>query len=204
MKTIQTLLDESAARHSHLCPRQVLGVRMGMLAADLLGIDLPQSDKRLVVISETYGCTVDGIEVSTGCSAGARTLYFEDYGKVAASFIDSQTGQAVRLVPLDSARVEAAVFAPEANGDWQAQLLGYQRMPAERLFRIQRIELVTPLELILSRPSARAVCEACGEEIKNERERVVGGQVLCRACAGPAYYRACEEPAGEVPFAFSR
>ena len=35
---IQPFLELSAARHSHLCPRQVLGVRMGMLAGKLLGL----------------------------------------------------------------------------------------------------------------------------------------------------------------------
>lgn len=33
------LLDQSAALHRHLCPRQVLGVRMGLLAGKLLGLN---------------------------------------------------------------------------------------------------------------------------------------------------------------------
>ena len=53
MKTLDELLTESAALHHHLCPRQVLGVQMGRLAATLLDLDLPQSDKRLLIIVET-------------------------------------------------------------------------------------------------------------------------------------------------------
>lgn len=192
MKTLQTLLDESAARHSHLCPRQVLGVRMGLYAGELLGLDLPQADKRLLVIVETDGCTVDGLAAATGCSVGRRTMRIEDYGKVASSFIDTQTGKALRLIPLPDSRREAAANAPEANGDWQAQLLGYQRIPAEALFTVQGIELVTPVEKVVSRPGAKAICEACGEEINNERELILEGRVVCRACAGHSYYSTCE------------
>ncbi|HET7378167.1 MAG TPA: hypothetical protein VFK30_15750, partial [Anaerolineae bacterium] len=45
-RSLSELLHESAMRHKHLCPRQVLGARMGLLAAHELQIDLPCSDKR--------------------------------------------------------------------------------------------------------------------------------------------------------------
>ncbi len=203
MKTLQALLDESAARHSHLCPRQVLGVRMGMLAGQLLGLDLPQSDKRLLVIAETDGCALDGLAVSTGCSVGRRTMRIEDYGKVAASFIDTQSGMALRMIPGMDARREAAACAPEAGGDWEAQLLGYQRIPALTLFRVRSIRLITPVEKILSRPGARAVCAVCGEEINNERELLREGRLVCRPCAGDAYYQTCEQDVEPLPAAAS-
>jgi hypothetical protein len=47
---------------------------MGIFATELLGIDLPRCDRRLLVISETDGCTVDGLIASTGCRVGSRTL----------------------------------------------------------------------------------------------------------------------------------
>ncbi len=99
LPSLQELLQATAARHYHLCPRQVLGVRMGMLAAQLLHLDLPQTDKRLLTIVETDGCFIDGIAVATGCWVGRRTLRIEDYGKVAATFVDTQTEQAIRLTP---------------------------------------------------------------------------------------------------------
>lgn len=84
LKTLQKLLAEVAAQHSHLCPRQVIGVRMGMLAAELLDIDLPQINKRLLVIVESDGCFADGVATATGATVGHRTMRVEDYGKVAA------------------------------------------------------------------------------------------------------------------------
>ncbi len=99
MPSLQELLQATAARHYHLCPRQVLGVRMGLLAAHTLHLDLPQTDKRLLTIVETDGCFTDGLAVATGCWVGRRTLRIEDYGKIAATFVDTLTEQAIRLTP---------------------------------------------------------------------------------------------------------
>jgi formylmethanofuran dehydrogenase subunit E len=197
MPALADLLEASAALHRHLCPRQVLGVRMGLLAGEILDIDVPQADKRLLTIVETDGCAADGIAVATNCWVGRRTLRVVDYGKVAAVFVDTLTGHAVRIVPRGTARARAAAYASEAVGKWQAQLLGYQRMPDDELLSAQTVELRAPLAQILSRPGKKAVCDACGEEILNEREVIQDDAVLCRACAGEAYYAYVwpEEPA---------
>ena len=189
MNTLNDLLQESAALHKHLCPRQVLGVRMGLFAGELLGLIVPQSDKSLYTIMETDGCGADGVSVATNCWVGRRTMRIEDYGKVAATFVNSQTGQAVRLAPRDDVRVKARGFAPQAHNKWEAQLLGYQRMPAAMLFSAECVDLITPIERLISRPGRKAICEFCGEEIMNERELLRDGSTLCRACAGQAYYR---------------
>ena len=188
MITLPELLETSAALHRHLCPRQVLGVRMGMLAGEVLALALPQTDKRLYVVAETDGCAVDGISVATNCWVGRRTLRLEDFGKVAATFIDRQTGRAVRIAPQPGCREQARACAPEAVNKWAAQLLGYQRMPAEALLSVQAVQLKVSVAQWVSRPGVKVVCEMCGEEIMNERERVADGQVLCRACAGESYY----------------
>jgi formylmethanofuran dehydrogenase subunit E len=204
MNTLQELLEQSAELHRHLCPRQVLGVRMGIAAGQLLGLDLPQADKRLLTIVETDGCFTDGVAVATNCWVGRRTLRVLDYGKVAATFVDTQTGAARRIVPSAEARTHAANYAPEAHSRWEAMLLGYQRMPQGLLLRWQAVELTTPVAEILSRPGARALCDRCGEEILNEREIVRGGITLCRSCAGDGYYQpvsiACALAGDDVSF----
>jgi two-component system nitrate/nitrite sensor histidine kinase NarX len=58
--------------------------------------------------------------------------------------------------------------------------------------------LRTPLAQIISRPGVRCTCDRCGEEIINEREVVVSGECLCRACAGDAYYDVCEGSDGRI------
>lgn len=191
MKPLTELLEKSAALHRHLCPRQVLGVRMGMLAGTLLGLYLPQvhRNKRLLTVVETDGCASDGIAIATNCWVGRRTLRIEDYGKVAATFVDTKTELAVRIVPHHEVRQRAFNFAPEARNKWEAQLLGYQRMPDDLLLSFAYVDLVVPVEQLVSRPGMKAICAHCGEEIMNEREVHQAGMTLCRACAGPAYYR---------------
>lgn len=189
-RSLTDLLDESAARHKRLCPRQVLGVRMGLLGARLLNLDRPDADKRLLVIIETDGCFADGISAATGCTIGARTLRVIDHGKVAAVFIDTETDRAVRIVPHPHSRERAQQITPWAQSRWHAQLEAYQVMLDEELFTVQSVELTLASNKLISRPGRKAMCEACGEEIINEREVLQGGRVLCRACAGDGYWQA--------------
>ena len=192
MPSLDDLLNQSAALHNHLCPRQVLGVRMGMLAGDYLQLTLPQSDKRLITISESNGCGIDGISVATGCRLGRRTLFVQDFGKMAATFVDTLTGQAVRIFPAHNSRQLAPTYAPDAGSRWEAYLLGYQRIPAELLLTTQPVTLHQPLEHLLGEAGYRVNCELCGEEILNRREVEIEGTVMCRGCAGERYYRLAE------------
>lgn len=193
------LLSRSASLHNHLCPRQVLGVRMGLLAGELLGLDLPQTDKRLFTFMETDGCTMDGVSVATGCWAGRRTLRILDYGKVAATFVDTQSGSAFRIHPHPEARLAWLRYAPQAPDPWHGYLAAYQVMPAEELLAVQPVQLSVSLEAILSRPEARAKCERCCEEIINERQVLRDGQVLCLSCAGEGYYTAKDPLPTDMP-----
>ena len=185
---LNDLLNTSAANHERLCPRQVLGVRMGLAAGRVLGLDVPRRDKRLLVFVETDGCFADGISAATGCQVGHRTLRVIDYGKVAATFVDTWTGRAVRVAPRSGVRQRARAYAPEVDDRWQAQLLGYQRMPDDELVTIQDVQLLFSLERFISKSGHRVECQLCGEEILNEREVVHSGMTLCRACAGEQYY----------------
>ncbi len=190
MESLTVLLERSADLHRHLCPRQVLGVRMGLLAGEILGLDLPQGEKakRLFAIVETDGCASDGIAVAANCWVGHRTMKIEDYGKVAATFVDTRTKTSVRIIPRREIRSLAHSYAPEADNKWEAQLLGYQRIPNGELLSVSFVQLATPIEMIISRPGMKAVCDQCGEEIMNQREIRNGGLTLCRACAGSSYY----------------
>jgi formylmethanofuran dehydrogenase subunit E len=188
MKTLEQLLEDSSALHRHLCPRQVLGVRMGVWAGELLGLELPQGDKRLLTIVETDGCFTDGVSAATNCWVGRRTMRVEDFGKVAATFVDTVTRTTIRIAPRLDVRQRARDYAPEARNQWEAQLLGYQRMPAGELLSAHSVRLNTPIERIASRPGVKTLCDVCGEEIMNEREIVRHGATLCCACAGQGYY----------------
>jgi formylmethanofuran dehydrogenase subunit E len=193
MNDLQQILAVSSARHTHLCPRQVLGARIGLAGASALGLDFPRKDKRLLVIIETDGCFADGIEAATGCSVGHRNLRIEDYGKIAATFIDVKTEQALRITPKLDLRQRALTYAPAASRHYFAQLQAYQIMPDDELLHFQPVRLNVPIQQIVSRAGVRVNCDQCGEEIINEREIVSNGQSLCRGCATGGYYHGQEE-----------
>lgn len=189
---LDDLLQTSAVHHHKICPRQVLGVRIGLLAGRLLGIPLPQPEKRLLAIAETDGCFVDGLSAATGCYVGRRTLRIEDYAKTAVTFIDTLTEQAIRIVPQSHARELAREYALSARNKWEAQLIGYQHIPDEFLFHWQQVELKTPVKQIIGQAGKRVACEICGEEIINQREVIHEGTILCKSCAGESYFRFTE------------
>ena len=188
MEKLKTLLDLSAQRHDHLCPRQVLGVRLGMYAGCVLGLELPQIDKRLFTFAESDGCGTGGISVATGCWVDRRTLRIMDFGKMAATFVDIKTNQAIRIAPHPHCRKTAERYAPNAIDHWHCQLDAYQVMPDDELFVYQYVFLNVDLKKIISKPGLRVMCECCGEEISNEREVHRNGKVLCRYCAGERYF----------------
>jgi formylmethanofuran dehydrogenase subunit E len=185
---LQPVLKQSACDHSHLCPRQILGVRIGLAGAAALGLDIPRTDKHLLLISETDGCFTDGLSAATNCTVGHRTLRVEDYGKVAATFVDTHTGRAVRVAPVLDIRQRAYVYAPDEPRHYFAQMQAYQIMPDNEMFAIQEVTLNTPIAQIVSRPGLRVDCDVCGEEIMNGREVMQSGLTLCRVCAQGGYY----------------
>ena len=186
---IQPFLERTASRHSHLCPRQVLGVRIGLLASKIFNTPPGENPgKRLLAIIESDGCFSDGIEVATGCTLGHRRLRLQDYGKIAATFVDTQTHRAVRISPRLDARECACDCLPQEKRHYFAQLQAYQILPDDELLLVQEVVLTEPVEKIISRPGVRAQCSVCGEEIINERELIRDGQILCISCAGESYY----------------
>ncbi len=194
------LIGVCAAKHARLCPRQVLGLRIGLLGAKRLGLEAPRSDKRLLTIVETDGCFADGVAAASGCSVGRRTMYIADYGKVAATFVDVQTGEGVRIAPRTGVREAAWSYVTGVpTSRWHAQLEGYQVMPDDELLRVQPVRLAFSLEALIGQAGKRVTCEACGEEIINQREVLREGQVMCRACAGHSYYALPDEGPFQEP-----
>ncbi len=185
---ISDLLRQSSARHDHLCPRQVLGVQIGLAGLMTLGLESPINKSTALIIIESDGCFADGIEVATGAAIGHRTLRVNDFGKMAATFADIKTGRAIRISPELNVRERALIYAPDEPRRYFAQLQGYQVMPDKELLRIQEVVLNPTLEELISKPLARVTCDYCGEEIINEREVVRDGVKLCRTCANEGYY----------------
>jgi formylmethanofuran dehydrogenase subunit E len=189
--SIAVACAESAAQHERLCPRQVLGVRIGLAAGHALGLSLPRDDKRLLLFAETDGCVLDGVTAATGCTAGHRTLRIVDYGRVAVTAVDVETQRAVRIAPRTGVRELAVTFASNDVPRYYAQVEGYQQIPEQALLRVEPVTLTFDLTALLGRRGTRVDCSRCGEEVLNGREAYVSGGAVCPGCQAGAYYQPC-------------
>lgn len=189
MKTLTEYMALAAQNHGHMCPGQVLGIRLAMLGLKSLGIDDPAKyRRRLVTFVEIDRCATDAVSLVTECRLGKRSLKFLDYGKVAATFVDLQTNRAVRVVARDDAREKARAMFPTLAEPHQQQLAAYQAMDDADLFTLQPVRVKLEPQDLPGRPRSRVACEECGEGVNDGRERRVNGRVLCRSCAGESYY----------------
>ena len=190
MLSLDEYLREAEVAHGHLCAGQVLGVRMAMLGLEKLGIDDPRGKdrKRLVTFVEIDRCATDAIGVVTGCRLGKRALKFRDWGKMAATFIDLESGRAVRVAAKESSKAMARSMHPELESKNQQQMLAYREMAADDLFSTQWVKVELPAEEFPGYKGERIVCAECGEGINFRREVQRDGRTLCRACAGERYY----------------
>ena len=111
------------------------------------------------MIVETDGCFVDGIEVATGATVGHRTLRVNDYGKIAATFVDVARAAHCAYRPKLTPGRGLAGFAPAAASRYAAQLEGYRAPSRRRTLRIPVRHPTPPLEDLLSRPDLRVNCE---------------------------------------------
>ena len=144
MQDFESLLKSSAEVHGHLCPGQVIGVRMAMLGCRLIGLEEPTRHdqiKKLIVYVEMDRCTADAVAHVTGVRLGRRSLKFMDYGIMAATFVNLETGRAFRVISTEAARSLAPSYAPEINQKYPQQLEAYQRMPDSVLFRVQQVDV---------------------------------------------------------------
>src|SRR5579884_3549715 len=124
MKSFDDYLRDAEQAHGHLCAGQVLGVRMAMLGLKKLGIDDPQGQdrKRLVTFVEIERCATDAVAVVTGCRLGKRALKFRDFGKMAATFVNVETGRAIRIAAKESSKALARDMHPQLEKNQQQML----------------------------------------------------------------------------------
>lgn len=190
MKSLQEYLDDAAVAHGHLCAGQVLGVRMAMFGLKKLGLEEPQGKdrKRIVTFVEIDRCATDAVMVVTGCRLGKRALKFRDWGKVAATFVDVETGKAVRVAARESSKALAKSMHPEIENKNQQQMLAYREMADDQLFQAQWVRVELTPEEFPGYKGERIVCAQCGEGINFRREVQLGARTVCRGCAGERYY----------------
>lgn len=178
MRTFTEDLQEAVAYHGHLCSGQILGVRMARMALGLLGIDEPKKSRALVVYVECDRCLTDAIGTVTGCKLGKRSLKWMDYGKSAATFLNLQTGKAVRIYR------KMRLYPPEGED----LIAFFDAIPDEEMFSATYVGVHYRQEDLPGKPLDAMTCPRCGEEVIDGRQVIRDGVAMCKACAEGAYY----------------
>jgi len=175
-------LKEASDLHGDACMGIELGTRMTMSGLARLGLHDPKGAdrKKLIVFVEIDRCATDAIMAITGCRPGKRTMKVLDYGKMAATFVNLDTGKAVRVCPQPRMRkLSREEGAPKPN-------IG--AIPEEELLQIQEVEVTLLPEDLPGKPLTTCHCDACGEKIMDGREVERLDHVYCRPCFQKNHY----------------
>ena len=170
----EKLLAEAVAFHGDVCGGIRTGTRMTMCGLRLLGISDPKGEdrKKLLVFVEIDRCATDAIMALTGCRPGRRNMKVKDYGKMAAVFINLESGKAVRVASV------------RKKGDD----VDHAKATDEELFHIMPVNVSLKPEDLPGKPLRVCQCARCGEIVFDGREIEAAGETLCRPCFENANY----------------
>jgi len=186
VRSFDELIKETSAIHGHHCAGQILGVRMAVVGCREVGIDEPKGCKKLIVYAEIDRCATDAVQAVTGCSLGKRSLKFLDYGKMAVTFVNTDTRQAVRVLAKDDARNLVPLYVPDAVNPRDAQKQAYRIMPEDALFAVTPVAVEISAQEMPGYRGKRVECAECGEGINFNRQVELAGRLLCIPCSQAA------------------
>ncbi|MBU4261659.1 MAG: TraR/DksA C4-type zinc finger protein [Proteobacteria bacterium] len=171
----EQLVAEAGKFHGDICHGISIGTRMTMSGLKRIGIADPKGAdrKKLMVFVEIDRCTTDAIMALTGCRPGKRTMKIRDYGKMAATFINIETGKAARVA------IRPGRKPAEADAEKKPD---YANAAEEELFSITEVEVPLRPEDMPGKPLRRVPCSRCGENIMDGREIEHQGATLCIPC----------------------
>jgi formylmethanofuran dehydrogenase subunit E len=193
MQPLEELLGECERLHGHMCAGQLLGARMAVLGCKLIAIEDPRGAdrKKLIVWVEIDRCMTDAVSAATGVRLGKRSLKYVDYGKVAATFLNTESKRAVRIVARESSRNLADERFAEVVNKRERQFRAYTEATDEELFKTEFVSVELNDFDLPGSPRSRVICSACGEGVNDGREvEGIAGEVLCRPCdRGKNYFK---------------
>jgi len=181
--------------HGCYCLDIAMGYRVSKALVREMGDDLADM-KSVFARVGTPTCSVDAIQLVTGCTFGKRNLIMMELGKPVFILQNVKTGKAVRIyshywdhfdhTELRAKRQEAK--GPDATEEAKAALrraldeniAGILSVPEEQLFRIETTSVEAPPK---SSKYASEPCAKCGEYANVNLMVETDGGKLCPECA---------------------
>ncbi len=180
--------------HGHICPGTAIGYQAGEIAIKKLRSSRAMDEEFLAIV-ENDSCSVDAIQVVTGCTMGKGNLIFKDYGKHVYTFINRNTGDALRMslnksideIDPEFAKIRAKMVSGYVNEDEKLEFEKLKdkisqnilNMSDNELFKIEHVKMKIPEEARIFRS---VKCAKCGESVAEHRARVENSDFVCIPC----------------------
>ncbi len=166
----KTAWERCVEFHGHSCPGLAIGYRVAQAAIEKLKISF-STDEEVVCVTENDSCSVDAVQLLTGCSIGKGNLIYRSTGKQAFSFFKRTTGDKIRIVfkkKIDRDSMD--------RGAIQSYIL---KAPSEELFDFKEPAFELPVN---ARLFTSIICEQCGEGASEHKMRLQEGKKVCLDC----------------------
>lgn len=198
MSNDRDILIKALEFHGHRCWASVAGVRAGLAALRVLGVNRSGGRQlhAFVEIGEDHGgtCWGDGVQYATGCTLGKGNLEKTPYGKLAVTLIERASNRAVRVSykPTLAKRIAESAFMVKRG----------QGLEPDQIPEAEQIELV---DLVWNAAESDVLtigevfqferdwqpelmgfvpCAVCGELTARAYVRVLGDKQVCIPCSG--------------------
>lgn len=189
MSEYRDLLEKAGKFHGDICGGIVMGTKLAIHGMEKMQMKPGLKDKRLIVYTEIDRCISDAILSVTKTSLGKKSLKPMGYGKFAATFVNIETGEAIRLVDREANNKDE-----RADDETIEELIErVDSTPGDELFDVQRVSVKINKNDLPGKPLEIAKCKECGETIMDGKQHNKGGYSYCTSCYTESYYTILED-----------
>lgn len=187
MSEYKDLLEKAGEFHGDICGGIVMGTKLAIHGMENMGMTPGKKDKRLIVFTEIDRCISDAILSVTRTSLGKKSLKTMGYGKFAATFVNIDTGEAIRVIDLAANKKDSENDEDEETIDELIERIAIT--PGEELFEIQKVTVKIGPNDLPGKPLEIAKCTDCGEVVMDGKHHLRGGRAYCTSCFEGSYYQ---------------
>lgn len=182
------LLKKAGEFHGDICGGIVMGTKLAIHGMEKMGMVPGEKDKRLIVFTEIDRCISDAILSVTRTSLGKKSLKPMGYGKFAATFVNIDTGEAIRVIDIDANKNDTET-EEEKKEAIEELIERIAKTPGEELFKVQKVSVKMDPNELPGKPREIAKCADCGEVVMDGKHHLRGGRAYCTSCFEKSYYQ---------------
>lgn len=189
MSEYRELVEKAGKFHGDICGGIAMGTKLAIHGMEKMQMKPGKKDKRLIVYTEIDRCISDAILSVTKTSLGKKSLKPMGYGKFAATFVNIETREALRLVDREANNKDE-----RADDETIEELIErIDSTPGEELFDVQRVSVKIDKNDLPGKPLEITKCRECGETVMDGKHHIKGGYAYCTSCYTGSYYTILED-----------